>query len=364
MSAACATLVLATMLSGVAQSDAPGERESALRTLLAAQDASDPCAAATTLRDLRDRAAGAAKIYIPRIEAELERAKAACGGNPIRSEAAPVRVDQVDVPAGMFLRGSNDADLQTGLRLCRLTYSRPDECTVSWFQAESPQRSVYTDAFQIDRHEVSNARYAQCIDAGACAPINYSACTMVDPATRGWRIGAPGHANARKAEHPAVCVNWDDANRFCRWAGGRLPTEAEWEKAARGTDGRTFPWGNDWNQSALNWGDLAPNGDFGVHDGQSGTSPPGSFASSVSPYGAHDMAGNVWEWTQDWYAADFYAHGSDRNPVNQTQSGGKGRTVRGGSWSFAGNGARTTYRYYEDQATRDDAVGFRCVRTP
>ena len=348
-------------LSAPASADGPGEREHALRALLAASDAQDPCAATNVLRSLRDGLKTETSRYRPQVVAALLRSEAACGSDTPAAVAPKIAGDQVDVPAGPFLRGSSDADLQKGLALCRQTYSRPNECTVSWFQAESPQRSIHLDGFSIDRHEVTNARYAQCVAAGTCRPINYTACTMMDPATRGWRMGGPGHPDARKPGYPAVCVNWDDARTFCRWTGGRLPTEAEWEKAARGTDGRAFPWGSDWREAALNWGDLSAGGDFGVKDGVSGASAPGAFAGSVSPYGAHDMSGNVWEWTQDWYAAEFYVHGADRNPVNLTQSAGLGRSVRGGSWSFAGNGARTTYRYYEDPATRDDAVGFRCV---
>lgn len=356
-------MVAATTVALPARAGAPEQREVVLDALLRAADTSDPCATATELRSIKAGLRGDTKRYIALVDADLARAQAACGGDARTPAVKPIGADQVQVPAGSFLRGSTQADIDAGVRLCQLTYSRPNECTASWFQAEVPQRSIHTDAFSIDRHEVSNARYAQCVAAGSCAPINYAACTMLDPASRSWRAGAPGHAQARTPGHPAVCVPWADADQFCRWAGGRLPTEAEWEKAARGSDGRTFPWGNDWRPDALNWGDLSPGGDFGVQDGASGSSAGGAFPASVSPHGAQDMAGNVWEWTQDWYAADFYAHGTDRNPVNQTQ-GGSGRTVRGGSWSFAGNGARTTYRYYEDPATRDDAVGFRCVRTP
>lgn len=359
-----AILVAGLSVTAPVSADDPARREAVLDIMVKAQAIPDACAAAAELEKLTKDKSPEARRYKPQWSADLTRARARCGGDDRADAPKPAAGDQAQVPGGAFLRGSTAADLEAGVELCRKTYSRPNECTVSWFQAEAPQRSIHVDAFSIDVHEVTNAQYTACVTKGACRAINYGLCTMMDPATKSWRRGAQGHAEAKNPSHPAVCVTWSDANDFCRWAGGRLPSEAEWEKAARGTDGRTFPWGNDWRDSGFNWGDLAASGVFGTVDGAAGSSLPGAYPGSKSPYGVHDMAGNVWEWTADWYAADFYAHGADRNPINQNNIAGKGRTVRGGSWSFAGNGARTTYRYYEDPDTRDDAIGFRCVRTP
>jgi formylglycine-generating enzyme required for sulfatase activity len=334
-----------------------------LRTLLEVADLTDRCAAVTPLKRLR-KERGTKHRHAPLIAAELLRASAACASAGTPEAGRPAPSTRADVPAGRFLRGSTDTDIAIGIRICRDTYFKPDNCTASWFEAESPQRSIHIDRFLIDQYEVTNLRYRACVAAGACAPVRWAECVKFDLASRSWSTSAPGHKDARSPQHPVVCTTWDQAQTFCAWSGGRLPTEAEWEKAARGTDGRPFPWGKEWNETSLNWGDLSPNGSFGSSDGASGATPAGSYPASVSPYGAHDMAGNVWEWTQDWYTTDFYAHSGDENPVNRTPAPADGRIVRGGSWSFAGNGARAAYRYYQAPDTLDDAIGFRCAYDP
>jgi formylglycine-generating enzyme required for sulfatase activity len=170
---------------------------------------------------------------------------------------------------------------------------------------EKPGREVYLDAYAIDSNEVMVAEYRRCVEAGACPTAGlteYESCN--------WD-------KKERQNHPINCVNWQQAQTYCQWAGKRLPTEAEWEKAARGTDSRLYPWGNEWDNNKANVG-------------TSGTTAVGSYAADTSPYRVNDMAGNVWEWVQDWYAADYYKQGPVRNPKGPTS--GQGRVVRGGSW--------------------------------
>ena len=212
---------------------------------------------------------------------------------------------------------------------------------------ERPRRSIHVDAFQIDRQEVTVARYRKCVQAGGCtAPGTAGACN--------W--GQSG-----RDDHPVNCVDWDQARKYCAWAGGRLPSEAEWDKAARGTDGREYPWG-----SAKPTCERAVMDDGGFGCGQNRTWPVGSKPLGDSPYGAHDMAGNVWEWVRDWYRKDYYGSSPARNP--QGPSSGETRVVRGGSWSGSGSRGgnaedmRAANRFSISPARRNAGVGFRCVR--
>ncbi len=262
------------------------------------------------------------------------------------------------VPSGPFSRGSDDAGVQNGLKVCRETYTSPDDCTASWFKREGPSAQITLDTFEIDRYEVTNAQYSACVAAGGCSTLDYGQCNIYEPSSGTWAIGGKGPGSLKGPQHPVVCVSWHQADAYCRWAGKRLPTEAQWEKAARGhKDDREFPWGQNWEPTWLNWGELAG---FGKDDGFETSAPVGSFPKNVSPYGAYDMAGNVWEWTADRFKSEYYAEAPTSNPTNTNQ--GDARVMRGGSWSFAGNGARVAYRYYNDPDVLDDAVGFRCVR--
>jgi formylglycine-generating enzyme required for sulfatase activity len=192
----------------------------------------------------------------------------------------------VKVPAGEFLMGSPDGEGQDD---------------------EHPQHTVYLDAFWIMQTEVTNAQFARCVADGACSAPNNSR----------WQ-------DATYADHPVTYVDWNQANSYAQWAGGRLPTEAEWEKAARGTDGRTWPWGEEQPAESL-----ANCCDF-VND----TVPVGSYPAGASPYGALDMAGNVWEWTADWYDSSYYGQSPTQNPTGPTS--GQFRVLRGGSaWDDA-----------------------------
>ena len=226
--------------------------------------------------------------------------------------------EMVLVPAGEFTMGTND----------RL----PDE---------GPEHKVTLPAFYIDKYEVTNLQYKKFIDAT--------------------QRKSPKHFRNRtfpegKADHPVTYVSWHDADDYCHWAGKRLPTEQEWEKAARSTDGRNYPWGNDFGIDRANtpqrWMVLEKEGD---------TTPVGAFPSGVSAYGAYDMSGNVWEWTASWYKPH---PGNTRITENY---GEKYKVLKGGSWwdcSFykCGISAPSYNRSFFLQSTKNKSFGFRCAK--
>lgn len=222
------------------------------------------------------------------------------------------------VPGGMFEMGSND------------------------YTNEMPIRRVQVDAFWIDRTEVTVEAYSACVDDGECSePSSGGSCN--------WMV-------AGREDHPVNCVTWLQAVEYCTWAGKQLPTEAQWEKAARGTDARTYPWGNvpgSCTHVVMSEG--------GSGCGMGSTWPVGSKPMGDSPFGAHDMAGNVWEWVADWYASSYDAMETD-NPTGPLM--GTVRVLRGGSWnSSVTYNFRAAYRYFYP-ANVNDGVGFRCASTP
>ncbi len=202
---------------------------------------------------------------------------------------------------------------------------------------EQPLHQVYLDNFYIDKYEVSNARYNEFVQATGNKPPTL------------W-----GDENFNQPKQPVVGVSWQDAGNYCKWAGKRLPSEAEWEKTARGTNGHLYPWGDEFVYGQANI--IVPG------DGYRYTAPVGSYPDSVGPYGALDMAGNAAEWCADWYASDYYANSPDAEPQGLTS--GEYRIVRGGSWNSPGYDVRSTsrWRYYPD--TPRSYIGFRCVWQP
>jgi formylglycine-generating enzyme required for sulfatase activity len=208
---------------------------------------------------------------------------------------------------------------------------------------EYPYHKVTLSPYKIDKTEVTQARYQSCVEAGECSPSGTDPDCRWDPATRG--------------DHPVVCVNWDQARKFCDWDGKRLPTEAEWELAARGEYGRIYPWGNTKPSC-----DLATYGSCAEH-----SLPVGSIPDGASPAGALDMAGNVYEWVHDWYDPDYYANSPSLNP--QGPASGEKRVMRGGGYYHDAVYVRTSNRganppeaqFIMLEGVTPVPLGFRCA---
>ena len=229
----------------------------------------------------------------------------------------PPEMAWVEVPAGEFMMGSEGGE-----------------------DDEQPVHPVYLDAFEIGKYEVTNEEYLQCVRAGFCATPNNQKYMMDE-----------------YAQHPVTDVDWYQAKTFCNWVDskGRLPTEAEWEKAARGgVEGKSYPWGDD-----------SPVCEVGAKNGaqfsncEGNTISVGSFA--PNNYGIYDMAGNVWEWTADWYDENYYASSPASNPLGPDI--GDSRVLRGGSWSYLENVLRSAYRSGNLPDYHVYLVGFRCLRS-
>jgi formylglycine-generating enzyme required for sulfatase activity len=230
--------------------------------------------------------------------------------------------------------GSTEGDVDAILAEC-------DYCERDWFDDELPEHIVYLEAFWVDRTEVTNRQFRRCVRAGACEA----------PTTCDW--GEPSFGGQDQGDRPVVCVSWDMAQAYCQWTGARLPTEAEWEKAARGDkDRRQYPWGDRKPDCSL--------ANFGGPDGCSGdTDPVGARPAGKSPYGALDMAGNVWEWVADWYDPAYYALSPAQNP--RGPAGGLRKVFRGGSWGYPPTFMRAADRARNRPTYAGFNVGFRCA---
>jgi serine/threonine-protein kinase len=206
---------------------------------------------------------------------------------------------------------------------------------------EKPVREIYLDAFWIDQTEVTNFMYSKCVQDGTCNPPRSSASSA--------RTSYYGNSDFN--EFPVIYVSWENADEYCEWVERRLPTEAEWEKAARGTDGFSYPWGNNAPDSEL----LSFNGN--TED----TTQVGFYPMGASPYGALDMAGNVYEWVADWYNPSYYSAVSspDSNPLGPAN--GTSRVLRGGAWYGTESQVRSTDRSWNVPSTTATDIGFRCA---
>ncbi|MCZ2123329.1 MAG: SUMF1/EgtB/PvdO family nonheme iron enzyme [Anaerolineales bacterium] len=214
------------------------------------------------------------------------------------------------VPAGEFTMGSEDGN-----------------------DDEKPAHQVYLGAFYMDIYEVTNAAYKACVMASECTrPQKISSYTR-----------SSYYGNLQYDDYPVIYVDWNQADSYCKWRGADLPTETQWEKAARGTDSRTYPWGEGIDSNRANYN-------------SSDTMEIGSYESGKSPYGIYDMAGNVWEWTADWYGA------YPGNTVSNSSYGTTYRLVRGGSWFSGDLNVRSAYRGWDTPVNFDGNIGFRCAK--
>lgn len=266
-----------------------------------------------------------------RVTAADSAGDAGSGASSGRSGVVPEsgsggEVNTVSVPAGSYKRGSRTGDGD-----------------------EMPVRTVFVSAFAIDRTEVTVSAYRRCVEAGRCTPPNTTGqfCGGEFRSANNWIVGGRG-------DHPINCVNWQQANDYCAWKGMRLPTEAEWEMAARGTDGRKYPWGNDTPTCGR-----AVIREEGRGCGTNATMSVGSKPAGASPFGALDMAGNVFEWVQDKYNKNFYARGPTENPKGPP--GGRKRVLRGGSWFNPAGTQRSSDRSFNPAGKAFVYVGFRCA---
>jgi eukaryotic-like serine/threonine-protein kinase len=245
------------------------------------------------------------------------------------------------IPNGTFTMGNT---VDEAMAECQ---KNRNDCQRNWFIDQQPPHSVSLDPYWIDSTEVTNSMYDLCVHAAACQP----------PSKFSSQTRTNYFNNRQYADFPVVYVSWAQARNYCEWAEARLPTEAEWEKAARGTDERIFPWGNfPPTCQLLNYWPVAGGGGC-VGD----TTAVGSYPSGASPYGAMDMAGNVWEWISDWYSDTYYLSSPPSNPTGPAT--GLKRVMRSGSWGYNEIHAIASYRDLYDPAVPGVSIGFRCSRS-
>ncbi len=262
----------------------------------------------------------------------------------------------VPIRGGQFIMGASTELQSAALELCREEIGPRNKaaCIRDVVESEGPQRKVYVSPFAIDRVEVSVAAWRICVQAGACSPAPL----------------AVADQRFLRPTLPITSVTWSEAAAYCAWRGARLPSEAEWERAARGTDGRVWPWGNVLKANVFNHGRFgAPDdagSDFGplirpdASDGATYLAPVGAHPDGASPDGVLDMAGNVMEWTSDYYRPESPQSMSMVNPHGPDSAAM--RSLRGGSWRQPAFFARTSYREAAAPETRSNEIGFRCVR--
>jgi formylglycine-generating enzyme required for sulfatase activity len=270
--------------------------------------------------------------------------------------------EMVLVPAGEFWMGNTPEGLEPIRGFCKRAPTGNVCKNERYERDELPRRRVTLDAFYLDRFEVTNALFEKFVKAtghrtwaerqGESRVWGWgkSGLQPANIANASWR-SPTGPVSVAEPNHPVVHVSWNDAAAYCRWAGKRLPTEAEWEKAARGPDGRRYPWGDAWDPARANGASAVKR-----------TTPVGSYPQGASPCGAQDMAGNVWEWIADWYAGNYYKTGPVRNPTGPET--GEFRVGRGGAWLDHPAVLGTTLRNRLLPLYTSNVMGFRCAKSP
>jgi formylglycine-generating enzyme required for sulfatase activity len=287
----------------------------------------------------------ASGLEIPPLDAGAPRADA-----PASSEHSIVTLRargaaEVFIPAGTFLMGSDPPEIEIAVDMCKREPLGDDNCEKA-FANELEAHPVMLSAFYIDRTEVTVAAFTRCVELGRCVAPPFAA----------------GGERFHRPDYPVTLVSWEDANTYCRFQGGRLPTEAEWERAARGLARRAFPWGKLYNASLANHGAFALD-DTDDGDGFSELAPVGSFPLGRTPDGIDDMAGNAEEWVLDAIDDLLGAHYPAASEVNPKGApGGALRVARGGSYGSGAPWLRGATRGFHAASTRSPRLGFRCVR--
>jgi formylglycine-generating enzyme required for sulfatase activity len=255
--------------------------------------------------------------------------------------------DMVEIPSGLFKMGLSFDQVSRILKIC----TKVDKaCSLWWFKDEMPRHNVYVDKYWIDVYEVTNQKYLEFVKATGHRPALDNTCKT--KACRQGNLWKGKSFPEKIGNQPVTQVNWHDAVSYCKWRGKRLPTEAEWEKAARGPSGNMYPWGNS-----------APPGKATYRRkwrGDSTMTNVGSYPTGVSVYGVHDMAGNVWEWVADWYDRHYYKEKIRNNP--RGPKSGEFKVVRGGSWVNYADTLHSAFRRWSRPKVRFNDTGFRCAK--
>jgi formylglycine-generating enzyme required for sulfatase activity len=254
----------------------------------------------------------------------------------------------VCVPAGEFVMGDTGMAQEEYVDECVADGHDKSDCE-SWVSGQSPTHTVYLDAFWIDKYEVSNKQYRMCVEAGACE-----------------EEGCPNDQLLIRDSQPVVCVWRQDAEAYAEWVGGKLPTEAQWEKACRGEGSQAYPWGSAFDPERVNFCDrnctFEDERAIDLDDGYKGPARVQSYPQGASPYGALNMLGNVWEWVADLYDPGYYAASPYRNPQGpaEVSTSGLEYVQRGGSFLTAKRNVRCTFRGHIENKSLTD-IGFRVV---
>ena len=251
------------------------------------------------------------------------------------------------IPSGTFKMGSSFIENKRHLKKCR---KYDNSCELWWFNDEYPDRLIFLDSYRIDVYEVTNEKYLEFVLATGHRFALDETCETEK--CREGNLWKGSSFLPRIKRQPVTQVSWHDADAYCRWRGKRLPSEAEWEKAARGPSGNIYPWGSGSPKKRATYG-RKWRGTFTMTD-------VGSNSQGSSLYGVYDMAGNVWEWVDDWYDLKYYNWGSKKNPKGPVE--GEFKVVRGGSWVNHPDTLRSSFRRWSQPEVRFNDTGFRCAK--